>query len=83
MKRQGGTSALCLVISDKGFIAAVAKTSEQLLLSNFKIMAQNQPSESQSKSCTVLKLVEEKNCTGLFIKIELGKTGFKNMSKFP
>lgn len=83
MERQGGTSALHLIISDKGFIPAVVKTSEQLLLSNFKIMVQNQPSESQSKSCTVLRLVEEENCTGLFIRTELGKTGFKNMSNFP
>lgn len=44
-------------------------------------MEQHQPSESQSKSYTALKLVEEENWTGPLIQTELGKTGFKNMSK--
>lgn len=31
----------------------------------------------------MLKLFEEENYTSLFIKTELGKTGFKYMSKLP
>lgn len=46
-------------------------------------MEQHQSLESQSKSHTVLKLVEEENYTGLFIMAELGKTGFKYICKFP